>query len=489
MNRKLSILMQIAFLLAFGGNVFGQTFTYSPSNTNCDGTWGDADCWDVSATSGCTANSAPPPTNPSASNCEVNIVINDDLTYDTGGEYWLFGGSFNQISVGNGAVFTIVGNVEINSQDVVTFYTENQGEIDIQGELMLTLGTNANATIFRVDGDGDSYVYTQLIDLRGRAIVEVMEDGSLISSGPTEYNGNSSQVDVYGFFRTTKVDIQGGSNHQLNSYGTAEIIVETDIVLGGTSDITFNGDSEVDVGNDIVVKGSAEVIASENAQVYVCGKYPDPNTGSGTEEQNTGKFHPSCRLLPVQSLEISGEYDEDERKVKLDWSTAKENDNSHFEVERSFDGIDHFEKIGTIQGIGWSDKMTYYEFEDQDLLVTAKKAYYRVKQVSLNAKETFSDVIAIDFPNIKTTKNVWRAYPNPSRGEQVKVALLNDELYTGGEVSFRVFDSMNSSELVKVSNAQALNPKVAEVLSQFSSGLVVVEMMWDNHVAYIKVIL
>ncbi|WP_215225922.1 hypothetical protein [Echinicola shivajiensis] len=484
MKRNLSILMQLTFLLMLGANVYGQTFTYSPSNSGCNGTWGDADCWNVSATSGCTANSAPPLTN--TSGCEVNIVINDDISYDTGGDYLVFGGTFNQLTVDNGAVLTIVGNVEINSEDIIFFNVENGGEIDIQGELKMSLGTNSNNTILKIDGDYNSFVNTELIDLRGRAIIEILDGGSLVSSGPTNYNGNSSRIDVYGFFRTAKVDIQGGSNHQLNSYGTAEIVIEGDIVLGGTTDITFNGDSEVDVGGDIINNGAAIIKATENAQVYYCGIiWDEPDA----EEIDNGKFNNSCRLLPVQALEISGEYNKSVNKVVLNWSTLKESDNSHFEVERSFDGIDAFEKIGAVQGIGWSDKMTYYDFEDENLLVTAKKAYYRIKQVSLDGEETFSDVIAIDLPNIKTTKNVWRAYPNPSRGEQVKVALLNQELYQGEEVSFRVFDSLNSSGLVKVSNAQALNPKIAEVLGQFSAGLVVVEMMWDNHVEYIKVIL
>ncbi|WP_186753540.1 hypothetical protein [Echinicola salinicaeni] len=482
MNKKLSILMQIVFLLALGGNVFGQTFTYSPGNTGCDGTWGDADCWNVSATSGCTPHSAPPPTN-GASGCEVNIVINDDLTY-TGD--LVFGGSFTSMALGGGAIFDVIGNVQIASDEKATFSLTSSSELNISNELIISLGSSSDSTVLNIEGDGTSFVNTGMIDLRGRAMIEVNEGGSLISSGPTEYNGNSSRIDIHGFFRTATIDIQGGSNHQLNSYGAAQILVEGDIVLGGSSGITFNGDSEVDVGGNIDNSNGATLIASDNAKVYYCGEIK--KEPKAIEEQQ-GDFVFGCRILPVQSLTLSGEYHKESNQVELTWSTAKENDNSHFEVECSFDGIDAFEKVGTIPGIGWSDKMTYYNFEDENLLMTASKAYYRIKQVSLNGKETFSDVIVIDLPSVKTTKNVWRAYPNPSRGEQVKVALLNQDLYQGGEVSFRVFDSLNSSDLVKVSNAQSLNPKVAEVLGQFSSGLVVVEMIWDNHVEYIKVIL
>lgn len=479
MKKALLAYFTIICLLLVVGRAGAQTFTYSPGNAGCNGTWGDADCWTVSATSGCTPNTAPPSTSPSG--CEVNIVINDDLTY-TGN--LVFGGTFNQLSIGNGARFVVNGNVQVAQDRDVEFNLVGGSEMDINGELIVSLGSSGGTTMLHIDGDGDSYVYTDNIDLRGRAILTVEAGGALVSSGPTEYNGNSSRIDVHGFFRTATIDIQGGNNHQLNSYGSAEIIVEGNIVLGGTSGISFNGDSEVYVGGDIDNNNGAEIIASDNAKVYYCGTIKKP---AKAFEYDFGDFEYGCRSLPVQWGEIGASIEEG--KVVVSWATLAESESSHFEIERSVDGVEEFVMVGNVNAMGWSDQLTAYHFEDGELPVDARKVYYRIKQLSLGGAAVYSKVVRVDLPKIKTVKNVWQTYPNPAQGNEVKVALMNHEAYQGGEVKFRVFDSMNASEVVTVRDAHELNPKVAEVLQQFSSGLVVVEMSWQDKVEYLKLIL
>jgi len=479
MKKAVLTYFNLVFLLLIAGEVSAQTFTYSPSNSGCNNTWGDADCWTVSATSGCTANSAPPPTN--STGCEVNIVINDDVTY-TGD--LVFGGTFNQLSLGNGANFVVNGNVQAAQDKVITFDLVGGSEMDINGELEIAAGSSGDTTFLYIDGDGLSYVYTDLIDLRGRAKLIVEDGGALISSGPTMYNGNSSLIDVYGFFRTATIDIQGGNHHQLNSFGSAEIIVEGNIVLGGTSGISFNGDSEVYVGGDIDNGNGAEIIASDNAKVKYCGKIKTPLKAF---EYDNGDFEYGCRSLPVQWGTVDAQLERD--KVIVSWSTLKESESSHFEIERSVNGVDNFEVISSVNASGWSDRLVEYSFVDAELPFSATNIYYRIKQVSLEGAEINSEVKRVAMPKVKTTRNVWRAYPNPSRGDQVKVALFNTGNYNGEEVRFRVFDSLNASSVVTVGSVEALNPKVAEIMQQFSPGLVVVELMWGNKVEYLKVIL
>lgn len=83
-----------------------------------------------------------------------------------------------------------------------------------------------------------------------------------------------------------------------------------------------------------------------------------------------------------------------ENKVTLTWQTATEINNSHFEIERSIDGVE-YEKIGQIEGNGSTLETQLYEFTDD---IPAKgRNYYRLKQVDFDGQFEYSDVIIIDY--------------------------------------------------------------------------------------------
>ncbi len=73
-------------------------------------------------------------------------------------------------------------------------------------------------------------------------------------------------------------------------------------------------------------------------------------------------------------------------EVKIIWSTQSENNNSHFIIERSTDGI-QFDEIGVVQGNGNSTQQIIYEYIDYDRIGLA---YYRIRQVDFdgNSKTT-----------------------------------------------------------------------------------------------------
>lgn len=92
----------------------------------------------------------------------------------------------------------------------------------------------------------------------------------------------------------------------------------------------------------------------------------------------------------------------------LTWTTATENNNSHFEIERSADGI-AFAKITTIKGANTSNSNISYTYTDKDLLQGTY--YYRLKQVDFDGKFTYSNVAALNF--VLHQKNQLLIYPNP----------------------------------------------------------------------------
>lgn len=76
----------------------------------------------------------------------------------------------------------------------------------------------------------------------------------------------------------------------------------------------------------------------------------------------------------------------------LTWSTAFEEDNSIFIVEKSEDGA-NFGNIGTIEAAGNSMEIKEYNF--LDIMATASRTFYRLKQVDVDGSFSFTEVITV----------------------------------------------------------------------------------------------
>ena len=76
----------------------------------------------------------------------------------------------------------------------------------------------------------------------------------------------------------------------------------------------------------------------------------------------------------------------------LNWSTAYEEDNSVFIVERSDDGAT-FADIGKVEAAGTSAEIQHYNF--LDIMANAERSFYRLKQVDLDGTFSYSEVVAV----------------------------------------------------------------------------------------------
>jgi len=108
----------------------------------------------------------------------------------------------------------------------------------------------------------------------------------------------------------------------------------------------------------------------------------------------------------------------------LQWQTTSEFSNSHFDVEKSLNGID-FEFAGTVNGVGTSLEASNYSFRDYDQ--EGVTAYYRLKQVDFDGLYKYSNVIAIGTED-KDDFFVLSAFPNPTDDEfNIELLLSNSE--------------------------------------------------------------
>jgi hypothetical protein len=116
--------------------------------------------------------------------------------------------------------------------------------------------------------------------------------------------------------------------------------------------------------------------------------------------------------LPVELLDFTAKCLED-NTVKIDWSTASENNSSHFEVRKSLDGYT-WNTIETVPSAGNSTELLNYSVLDRNY--TFGNIYYRLKQVDIDGQFELFDVVNINCEEEINT-NLLTAYPNPSAGE------------------------------------------------------------------------
>lgn len=477
---KIFILFILIFNVGFDGNA--QTYTFDLARPNCNGTWTDADCWEkVNLPPGCTNSISLIPNLTSSSGCQVFVVITGDVSYV--GNVTL-GGTLNEIKVQNGAVMNFDGNVTIQSNRLINFNLIEDSELNIDGTLNFQSATGppSNFTRLTVKGDGSSFVQVNQIELNNRGMLTVEDGGNMINSGPSNYNGSGSQINVYGFYRTSAVDIQGGNGHQLNSYGNANIIIEGDIIVGGTSDIGFNGNSEVDVGGNIDANGNATITVSDDAKVFYCGS----REGNTIQEDN-GLFLDQCRILPVDYTHFEVVQSPNRASTLLKWTTAKEENNEYFEIERSMAGIQQFKVIGQVPGMGWTDAPSAYLFEDSSLPIVGGDVYYRLRQVDFDGKSSMSKVLKVRVQGVNSTRGIWRVHPNPVAGESPKLSLVEALAYTGGPIQIRLIHASAIMLQAELQDIDQLNETFPVLFEKMPNGLILLEISWGGQVEQIKI--
>ncbi len=118
---------------------------------------------------------------------------------------------------------------------------------------------------------------------------------------------------------------------------------------------------------------------------------------------------------PLQFISIDADWNESE-KALIKWVVANERDNVGFEVERSIDLVS-FETVGKVPSVGdHTTEHTYSLIDDgyYPLDLPHNKFYYRVKQIDIDGKETYSEIVKLVRSSQKGYMGEINLYPNPA---------------------------------------------------------------------------
>jgi hypothetical protein len=168
-------------------------------------------------------------------------------------------------------------------------------------------------------------------------------------------------------------------------------------------------------------------------------------------------------ILTMELLTFDA-YRKDADHVVLNWSTAFEQANKGFEIQRMLDNETEFATIDFVESQGNTNNSYDYLYTDNNTY--SGISYYRLKQIDLDMNYQYSEIKAVD--GIKGTMNV-NTYPNPVNDELlIKFNNLAEEIKTvsisitdvTGRILYKKRQAVNYTQLISINYVINLIPAV-----------------------------
>lgn len=152
-------------------------------------------------------------------------------------------------------------------------------------------------------------------------------------------------------------------------------------------------------------------------------------------------------------------------EVAVKWSTANEINSDIFAIEKSLDGKIWFE-IGSVEAAGHSNAVLNYTFTDVNPVAGIQ--YYRLKQLDIDGKFTYSSIAPVKFAEaLQAQVNI---FPQPANNE------LNVSVAGASEFSIAITNINGQKVFESHSDSNILNIN----LSNFDSGVYTLNIVSNN---------
>ena len=175
-------------------------------------------------------------------------------------------------------------------------------------------------------------------------------------------------------------------------------------------------------------------------------------------------------VLPVKLMSFTASMENN--FVQLTWLSREETSFSHYELEKSSNGLE-FQSIFLAFGDNETGKTNRYSFRDTKL--TAPALYYRLKMVDQDGKIRYSDIRSIRQDS--HTAGSLSLYPNPASD---KLRILVDEAWQNKPVLFEIFDLSGRTMLTIRQPQAAASEWIAT--SQLTAGIYIIRASCENQV-------
>ncbi|MFY0643525.1 MAG: T9SS type A sorting domain-containing protein [Bacteroidia bacterium] len=292
-------------------------------------------------------------------------------------------GATDTIHIQSGDAITLNGAVDINGVVILDAGCQisGTGEIKILPTGEFTNNGQINmSNEFHVDGSFFNYSYAYVESYHSDGYTY---NSGLIKLEPNEeYKHHGGELEGCGTILADYLNIGANVGVSLNGRSTALTTCQNFCNVAETDTPTFNGNTTLseflnntDTSNSII-----------DSTITICA--------------------PS--VLPVTLIEFNLGLNQN-NQVELAWTTASEENNEGFQVQRSVDGF-FWSNIDYVPGAGNSNEIVKYSSLDE--FPVQGEAFYRLKQQDYDGTLFYSDVKRIDLEAL--SNQGISVYPNPS---------------------------------------------------------------------------
>jgi hypothetical protein len=376
-----------------------------------------------------------------------------------------------------------------NNVFVAGTFTMNQGNVNLNGNT-LELGSSAASKGTLIYTSGNLTGSGSFIRWFSTASVPDGSDAGLFPMGtatdirPFYVSAPATGPSTGGTISVSYTDAATNTLAPGFSDGASAIVVRKDLhwalstgsgLTGGTYNLDLRGTDFGLIGSvsdlRMTLPGSTLGTAGINA-----GTISDPQvnrTGLTAADLSNTFYIASVNgintPLPVDLISFTASIKG--RGVAIQWATAAETVNDHFDVQRSANGKD-WSRLETVEGSGNTSKDQFYaSFDPAPYPGTS---YYRILQVDLDGKQNISPVVSVHVDLQKAIS----IYPNPVSYS------LTVQLAAGGKYDISLLDQ--SGQTLKTIHQAGSSPEIN--VSDLVNGIYFLRIANANHVEMREVV-
>lgn len=299
------------------------------------------------------------------------------------------------------------------------------------------------------------------------------------------FTGISNNPRIIDTLRATAMDIDGNNDlHEMDALnmggGVLSYLSNTlqiNVTQAGTEFLATNVTGNEYPGVDTSAKEVMFTVTNTAISSFTY-KAGGNNQASSAVTRQKGIYFKGFNylIMPVKYLSfdavVNGE------SVLLKWITAQELNHSHFEVERSFD-MNSYNTAGLVlDGFTTNGSGKSYQFKDNSAQLKGRSmVYYRLKQVDIDGKVTYSKILAV---RLQAKSDVtMQVSPNPFT-EDVTIRFTATE---NGTAIMRITNLAGQTMLSKQSTiTKGYNNIKIESLSGLAAGMYMVQLTMNGTV-------
>lgn len=329
------------------------------------------------------------------------------------------GGNFDEVNKGSDPFST----------DLAINLVESKASIDLWTDTTLVVGDKSNGiistyllngmTLSNASGFYNKYLKVTVTGFNEEEVTMNNQLTAIVSQVELETRINSIKWEVKDEMVKKSLD----NYHNKNTVEKKESYLrdlDSDSVSSVKTYLTKTRKIQIEFVENIVDAGVVIVSGGRKNGIQDSGEIPIENAVSED--------------LPVVLSHFSTTLN-NEKQVVLNWTTATEINNSHFEILRSIDKVT-WNVIESIEGAGNTNYAIDYEFIDEEPLATA---YYKLIQYDFDGKNETFGPLYVTLSNDENVAFETNIYPNAiGRNEMPKIQIQG--LINGADIGIQIYN-------------------------------------------------